>query len=169
MNSRTLFRAVMSLSSLIWVAGFGVGAYFFFQDGENIAGAAFVLSAIAFPLIDVILFRRRLPKPMSVEQIATLKSTGQKIQTTFKALDRHWNISVNGQSPIVVFTQDQQGRVYQGEDLWFSGGDVESYTDPRFTAWQKLEKADPMKTYTIPVYVNPQKPNEYFMDLSAMR
>ncbi len=100
--------------------------------------------------------------------IASLKSNGKKIMTEFKAMDRRWTLQLNDQPPAVVYTQDAQGHTYESENLWFQGGDAAMYNDPAFIAWQKLQAIDPEKKYFIPVYVNPNNLQEYYMDLAAL-
>lgn len=87
--------------------------------------------------------------------------------TEFKALDRRWNSRVNGQPPTVVYSQ-ANGRVFQSEDLWFDDGGIFVINDSSFRAWETLQSRDPNRKYLIPVYMNPAKPKEYYMDLGAL-
>jgi hypothetical protein len=111
--------------------------------------------------------RKLMPGP-DIEIAKVIKSEGRRVETAFKAIDRKWNISVNGQSPIVVYTQDDAGRTYESEHLWFSGGDSELYEDPRFLAWQTLQRARADERYSIPVYIDPANPQKYYMDLAEL-
>lgn len=77
--------------------------------------------------------------------IASLKSRGRKIMTDFKALDRRWEFQLNQQPPSVVYTQDQDGRTYESENIWFQGRDATQYNNPAFQAWQKLQAIDTAK------------------------
>jgi hypothetical protein len=138
--------------------------------GAGVGIGLITVVPILFSLgIMFLIFRKAFSTGMNPAQVAVLKASGQKTMTTFKALDRKWNVSVNGQSPIVVFTQDQNGTTYQSENLWFYGGDPALFNDPRFQAWQKLQAIDPAKQYMIPVYINPQNPQQYYMDLGDLQ
>jgi hypothetical protein len=134
------------------------------------SGSTGVGVVLLIPLAGLIFFYFSLKSDMGpridAESAKELKTRGHKVMTTFKAVDRKWNISINGQSPIVVYTQDDTGRTYESEQLWFSGADSAFYDDPRFKAWQTLQSADPDKKYRIPVYINPTNSDEYYMDLS---
>lgn len=166
-----ILKVIIFLVSLFPVVAFSIAAYISFTGKGpwgNFEGILFLVSALVFLLMAV-----KLPgiihTPLSKEKIEQLKASGQKLMTEFKALDRRWNIQINGQSPIVVFSQSANGEVFQSEDLWFSGQDASAYNDPRFQAWQKLQSIDPNKKYLIPVYQNPSNPKEYYMDLAGLK
>lgn len=165
--------------------GFGIGAVLFFlannqfnQDqmgyastsGFNIGGIIFAIAALIFLAIALwAFFRKPFGSQLNPEKIEQLKTSGQKIMAQFKAIDRQWNVSVNGRSPIVIYAQDDLGRTYKSAGLWFAGGDSALYNDPSFQAWQKLQSIDPTKKYIIPVYLNPLKLSEYYMDLAGLQ
>lgn len=141
---------------------FGYGAYVFFREGKYLESIAFVMMAVFFL---VMWFSRR--SPLSIKKIDWLKTHGQKIMTEFKSLDRRWNTRINGQPPTIVYSQ-ADGRVFQSEDLWFDDGGTFIINDSSFRALETLQSRDPNRKYLIPVYVNPAKPKEYYMDLGAL-
>ncbi len=132
------------------------------------SGIAFLGGALIF-LYMAIQSLKQFRTELTKEEIEHLKTTGQQVITKFKAIDRRWNIKINGQSPLVIYSQDTTGRVFESEDLWFEGSDDFRYSDPRFQAWQQLQAIDTSRNYLIPVYINPSKPTKYYMDLADLR
>lgn len=165
-----ILKFILFLAGIFPVFCFGIAAYAAFQGKVEFwgptEGVIFSLSALLF-LYLALKIHLNLRYQRHNVNIQELKSHGQKVMTQFKALDRRWNIEVNGQSPIVIYTQ-HNGQVFASEDLWFSGEDSSAYEDPRFQTWQKLQYIDPNKKYLIPVYINPTKKKEYYMDLAGL-
>ncbi len=163
-------RFLLFIAVLVPVFCFGVGAYAGFSGRApwKLGGSiAFLLSAVLFFFMALRVLLKN-GHPLSEEKIMSLKMHGRKIMTQFKALDRRWNIRINGQSPVVIYSQDAEKNTYYSEDLWFSGEDQSSYDDPVFKAWQILQSIDPQKEYMIPVFINPIKKSEYYMDLAGL-
>lgn len=158
------FFIFVFLSYIVPIAGFGYGAYVFFAQGQYFGSVVFLIVSVGF--LAMWLLRR---SALSTEKIDWLKAHGKKIMTEFKRLDRRWNIRVNGQSPIVVYSR-ANGRIFESEDLWFGDGNFDAFVinDSSFRAWETLQVRDPNRKYLIPVYVNPAKPREYYMDLGAL-
>lgn len=152
---------------------FGYGARVYWMKGSPISAVLFVLCAILFLFAAI---KIALTQGMTVptkEDEEKLKRNGRLVLTEFKAIDRRWNIQVNGQSPIVVYSQGadpmtKQPRTFESKDLWLSGGDASQYQNPVFKAWQLLQNADKAKSYMIPVYIDKLNPGRYFMDLAGV-
>lgn len=110
---------------------------------------------------------------LSEKDTEVLKTSGTKVLTEFKTLDRRWSLQVNGQSPIIIFSQGKDPstgamRIFRSQDLWFSGGDTTQFENPTFKAWQKLQSIDPAKKYFIPVYIDQKISEKYFMDIGGL-
>ena len=161
-----IFSSAFIIGAIIFVfAGYGfhkvgikTSEYIFFAGG-----AIFLIIALVAP------FLNWGGQNLSVAEKAQLKSSGQVVWANFKALDRRWGIKLNGQSPIVIYAQDDKGITYQSEDLWFSGADSSKYNDPAFIAWQRLQAIDSAKKYTLPVYVDPANAKNYYMDVAGLQ
>ncbi len=161
---------LLFIAGLVPVFCFGVGAYAGFSGRApwKLGGSiGFLLSAVLFFFMALRILLKN-GHPLSEEQIMSLKTHGRKIMTQFKALDRRWNIRINGRSPVVIYSQDAEKNTYHSEDLWFSGEDPSSFDDPAFKAWQILQSIDPQKDYMIPVFINPIRKHEYYMDLAGL-
>lgn len=148
--------------SAIWL----YAAYWSFAHGSMIAGVVLVLIAAAWLWGTFSNGAAEVAK-MEQDEVNNLKKNGQRVLTTFKAIDRDWQSEAAGESPTVIYSQDANKRTYHSKDLWFSGKDTESYDDRLFKLWQKLQVMDPAmyNKVVIPVYINPTNQQEYYMDL----
>lgn len=142
---------------------FSYGTYLFFTQGKYIGAAIFLIMAISILLM--LLLRRY---PLSAKRIAWLKANGQKMMTEFVSLDRRWNFRINGEPPYVISSKAGR-RIFKSENLWPSGSDDTFFiNDGSSRALETLQKRDANTTYLIPVYIDPSKPRQYYMDLDEM-
>lgn len=152
---------------------FGYGAWTYWQKSAPIAAALFVLCAILFLFAAVkIALTQGITVPTR-EDDEKLKRNGKLVLSQFKAIDRRWSVQVNGQSPIIIYSEGtdpatKQPRIFESKDLWLSGGDASQYQNPAFKAWQTLQNVDPTKIFLIPIYIDKMNPARYFMDLAGV-
>ncbi len=150
---------------------FGYGAVSYIQKGLPGGAIIFILCAILFFFAAVKIALTHSMTLATKEDDEKLKRNGKLVVTQFKAIDRRWSVQVNGQSPIIIYSQGidpstKQPKVFESKDLWLSGGDASQYQNPAFKAWQALQGADQTRTFLIPVYVDKMNAGRYFMDLA---
>lgn len=156
------FFIAVFLPYIVPITAFGYGSYIFFMEGQYVASVLFFIAAIVFFVM--FLLRRT---PLTDKKIAWLKAQGQKVMTEFKSLDRRWNTRINGEPPMVIYTE-ANGRMFQSEDIWPNNGGPFYINDASTRALETLQSRDSNTKYVIPVYVNPTKSKEYYMDLGAL-
>ena len=153
---------IFMLVGAVWIVAF-------FYLGSTSEWGGIVFTAVSIVVFLLLILKWMTGPKLGPAQIAQLKTDGQRVMAQFKALDRRWNIEVNGQSPVVIYAQDGNGNTYESENLWFTGADSASYDDPQFQAWQKLQANGQTKKYLIPVYINKKNPRQYYMDLAGLQ
>ncbi len=157
------FFITVFLMYLVPIMIFGYGTYIFFSRGDYWTAAGFFVGTVIFFLM--FLFRRRA---LSEKKIVWLKAHGQKKMTVFKRVDRRWNTSINGESPMVVYSEGE-GRLFCSEDIWPDDGGPFYLKDATSRALQTLQSRSSNEKYLIPVYINPKKSKEYYMDLGGLQ
>lgn len=158
-------RLFATVLFLLLAGACGFGASLIVRSG----GVGGIVAGAVFAMIGLVLVGAALTTPRSLKtpEIGELLKNGNRISTVFKAVDRDWRFTAGGQPPVVIYSQDAEGRTTCSESLWFQGGDSRWYNDPRFKAWQRLQALDASAhRCTIPVYVSPKDPAVYYMDLS---
>lgn len=148
---------------LIPIIALSYGGYIFFAEGRYIIALLFIITAMIF---FVMLLKRK--SRLSEKRIAWLKANGKLVMTEFDRPDRRWNIAVNGQAPLVIYTK-AHGHYFQSEDIWLGDDDSFYIDDCTTRALKTLQSRDKSLRYLIPVYINTTKPKEYFMDLEGLR
>lgn len=124
-----------------------LSAYFSLWGGATILG---ILGAVFFSIgAAIMLFAKH-----SNRNEAYLKTNGEAIDTEFQHVARNASITVNGAHPYQIFTQwlnpqTSELHIFKSKNLWF---------DP----------TKHIKTHKIKVYIQPNNPKKYYLDVSFL-
>lgn len=88
------------------------------------------------------------------KKLSNLLANGQKILTQFFGVQLNYSISVNNRHPYQIISQwfdpvNQEVHIFCSENIWFNPEDF-------------------IPSQDIPVYVDPQNPKTYYMDISFL-